>query len=94
MEEYGIMEVLELTVTRCGRWTGNRIYLEWPKALKAFYLFIIFYLIHPNRKGWHQKARPARGCVGVEESLSYPCVYACTVYFVLVIKTFILPTMC
>ena len=24
MEKYGIMEVLELTVTRCGRWTGNR----------------------------------------------------------------------
>ena len=24
MEEYGIMEYLELTVPRCGRWTGNR----------------------------------------------------------------------
>ena len=22
----------------------------------------IYYLIHPNRKGWHQKARPAQGC--------------------------------
>ena len=27
MEEYGIMEVLELTVTRCGRWTGNREFI-------------------------------------------------------------------
>ena len=24
MEEYGIMEYLELIVTRCGQWTGNR----------------------------------------------------------------------
>ena len=37
MEEYGIMEYLELAVTRCGRWTGNREFiwsgltsLEWP----------------------------------------------------------------
>ena len=27
MEEYGIMEYLELTVTRCGRWTGNREFI-------------------------------------------------------------------
>ena len=24
MEEYGIMEYLELIVTRCGQWMGNR----------------------------------------------------------------------
>ena len=27
MEEYGIMEYLELAVTRCGRWTGNREFI-------------------------------------------------------------------
>ena len=27
MEEYGIMEVLELTVTKCGQWTGNREFI-------------------------------------------------------------------
>ena len=27
MEEYGIIEHLELTVTRCGRWTGNREFI-------------------------------------------------------------------
>ena len=27
MEEYGIMEYLELTVTRYGRWTGNREFI-------------------------------------------------------------------
>ena len=29
MKEYRIMELLELTVN----WTGNTIYLEWPKPL-------------------------------------------------------------
>ena len=27
MKEYGIMEYLELTVTRCGRWMGNREFI-------------------------------------------------------------------
>ena len=27
MEEYGIMEYLELTVTRCGWWMGNRKFI-------------------------------------------------------------------
>ena len=27
MEEYGIMEYLELTVTRCGQWMGNREFI-------------------------------------------------------------------
>ena len=27
MEEYGIMEYLELVVTRCGRWTENREFI-------------------------------------------------------------------
>ena len=27
MKEYGIMEYLELSVTRCGRWTGNREFI-------------------------------------------------------------------
>ena len=27
MEEYGIMEYLDLAVTRCGRWTGNREFI-------------------------------------------------------------------
>ena len=27
MEEYGIMEYLEVTVTRCERWTGNREFI-------------------------------------------------------------------
>ena len=30
MEEYGIMEYLELTVTRCRWWTGNREFI-WPE---------------------------------------------------------------
>ena len=33
MEEYGIMEVLELTVTRCRRWTGNREFI-WSGLIK------------------------------------------------------------
>ena len=34
MEEYGIIEYLELTVTICGCMVDGkqRIYLEWPKA--------------------------------------------------------------
>ena len=35
MEEYGIMEYLELTVTRCGRWTGNREFI-WSGLRGAF----------------------------------------------------------
>jgi len=30
IEEYGIMELLELAKIRCGWWTGNKYYLEWP----------------------------------------------------------------
>jgi len=35
------------------------------KHLFLFILFIyfIYYLIYPKRKGWHQKARPAQGCI-------------------------------
>ena len=45
MEEYGIMEYLELTVTRCGRWTGNREFI-WSglissTAYKAFVVVAI-----------------------------------------------------
>ena len=32
MEEYGIMEYLELTVTRCGRWRGNREFI-WSSLM-------------------------------------------------------------
>ena len=32
MEEYGKMEYLELAVTRCGRWTGNREFMGIGKT--------------------------------------------------------------
>ena len=38
MEEYGIMEYLELTVTRCGRWTGNREFI-WSGLNLSFFLY-------------------------------------------------------
>jgi len=35
MEEYGIVELLELAVSRCGQWM--KIYLEWPYQSKQTY---------------------------------------------------------
>ena len=41
MEEYGIMEYLELAVPRCGRWTGNREFI-WS-GLNACNYLVAFY---------------------------------------------------
>ena len=41
MEEYGIMEYLELTITRCGQWTGNGKFI-WSGLIRGFQLEFIF----------------------------------------------------
>ena len=45
MEEYGIMEHLELAVTRCGRWTGNRKFI-WSGLIADLELNL--HLSHPS----------------------------------------------
>ena len=40
MEEYGIMEYLELAVTRCGRWTGNREFIWSGLTIKKVCMII------------------------------------------------------
>jgi len=45
MKEYGIMELLELTVNRCGWWMGNREFI-WSglrKAINALFFLLSDY---------------------------------------------------
>ena len=48
MEEYGLMEYLELTVIRCGRWSGNREFI-WSGLSDNNYATIdVFYVTIGN----------------------------------------------
>ena len=48
MEEYGIMEYLELTVTRYGRWTGNREFIWSGLKVRSYFARVSDFQLQSN----------------------------------------------